>query len=145
MAVYECYVDGASRGQGVKPIGYGAIAVVIFRNHKKIGEFARALGQRTNNEAEYEAVFTAVMMCWAADLSDPLIYSDSQLVTNQVNGLWQVKQASLYPIWHSISQIAEVYHFRVRQVPRNHVSLADALANQVLDDVLNTPFMKDSQ
>ena len=52
----EVFCDGASRGQGQKKVGDAACAVVVYKNRKKIAQFARGLGHRSNNEAEYEAV-----------------------------------------------------------------------------------------
>lgn len=131
----EVFVDGASRGQGAKKNvpGDAAIGVAIYKNQKMIGQIARGLGKRTNNEAEYEAVLLGVMICWAADLNDPIIYSDSALVTKQVNREWGCKNASLRPLLLSIREIQEVFRFRLQHVPRNLVWEADALANMFLD------------
>lgn len=134
MAVYECFVDGASRGQGTGDgPGLAACAVVIYRNQKLVGQYARGLGRRSNNEAEYEAVLMAVLMCWAADLKDPIIYSDSTLVVNQVNGDWQCKNETLKPLLLSVNEIQEEFRFRIQHVPRRYVSEADYLANEFLD------------
>lgn len=131
----EVYVDGAARGQGALPgvPGEAACGVVIYKNKKLVGQFARGLGRRSNNEAEYEAVLNALMMCWAADLVDPIIYSDSTLVVNQVNRKWQCKSETLLPYLLTIHDIEEVFRFRLRYVPRREVTQADQLANAFLD------------
>ncbi len=142
MAVYECFVDGASRGQGTRDNegnlvhGHGAAAVLIYKNKKLIGQYARALGRTHNNQAEYEAVLIALMLCWAAGLEDPIIYSDSNLVVNQINGEWDCKNEDLIPLLLSVREIQEVYRFRIRHVPRNLVTEADELVNKFLDDML---------
>lgn len=138
---YEIYVDGAARGQGAtkkKKVGQGACAVMIYRNGKLVAEYTRGLGLVDNNRAEYEAVLLAVIMSWANDaIVDPIIYSDSQMVVNQINGEWECKNYALFPILKSIKDIQSVFRFRVVQVPRNLVSEADALANDYLDDLLS--------
>jgi len=142
MAVYECFVDGASRGQGTRDgegnlvHGHGAAAVLIYKNKKLIGQYARALGRTHNNQAEYEAVLIALMLCWAAGLEDPIIYSDSNLVVNQINGEWDCKNEDLIPLLLSVREIQEVYRFRIRHVSRNVVTEADELVNKLLDDML---------
>lgn len=136
MAVYEIFVDGASRGQGREKLGLASCAVVIYRNQKLVGQFARGLGRRTNNEAEYEAVLTGLIMAWAADLKDPLIWSDSQLVVNQVNGIWQCHHESLLPLLLSIREIQEEFRFRLQYVPRKNVGDADYLAKAFLDQLI---------
>lgn len=129
----EVFIDGASRGQGVKDtIGDAAIGIAIYKNKKMIGQYARGLGKRTNNEAEYEALITALQLCWAADLKDPIIYSDSALVCKQVNKEWNCNE-TLRPLLLSVHEIQEIYRFRLQQVPRATVWEADALANLFLD------------
>lgn len=153
MAV-EVFVDGASRGQGRKhdPSHYdevveadgsksriyhgeAACAVVIYSNKKKIVEYARGLGRRTNNEAEYEAVLTALLICSMADLPDPIIYSDSLVVVNQINGDWECHTERLLPLLKSIQIIRDdgAFRFRIQQVPRDYVHEADQLAKEFLD------------
>jgi ribonuclease HI len=48
---------------------------------------------RTNNQAEYEALVKALD---EFVILEDTILSDSQLVVNQVNGLWKVKNQKLY-------------------------------------------------
>lgn len=131
------YVDGASRGQGANKVGDGAVGVVIYRNGKLVGQYARGLGKRNNNECEYEAVLTALLLCWAApNLADPIIYSDSALVVKQVNREWSCNNPALVPLLMSIREIQEVFRFRIQQVPRKVVYEADLLANMFLDKLL---------
>lgn len=142
MAMYECFVDGASRGQGTRDEegnllnGHGAAAVLIYKNKKLIGQYARALGKTHNNQAEYEAVLLALTMCWSAGLEDPIIYSDSNLVVNQITGEWDCKNEDLIPLLLSIKEIEAVYRFRVKHVPRSFVAEADELANKILNEML---------
>lgn len=136
MPLYEILVDGASRNNG-KPYSQGSCAIVMYKNKKQIGQYVRGLGHVTNNAAEYEAVIMGVMACWFAELENPVIYSDSQLVCKQVNGEWQCRNADLYPLYLSIKEIQEVYDFRLVQVPRKEVHQADQLNNALLDDLTN--------
>lgn len=140
-SLIECFVDGAARGQGSVEgdtnRGDGAAAVLIYQNRKLIGQYARGLGRRTNNEAEYEAVLLALILCWAANLTDPIIYSDSTVVVNQINKKWQCKSPDLQSLLASVKEIEEEFRFRVVHVKRNQVSEADRLANQMLDKLDN--------
>lgn len=137
MPLYEAYVDGAARGAGVDkvPTGEGACAVVLYENRKPIGQYARLLSYCTNTHAEYEAVLMAALMCWAADYTDPIIYSDSEPVVNQINGKYSCDNPRLKPLLMSIKEISSVFRFRVVHVPRSHVSHADAMANAMLDQL----------
>lgn len=129
----EVFCDGASRGQGQKKMGEAACAAVVYKNRKKIAQFARGLGPRTNNEAEYEAVIAGLLICSMADLVDPIIYTDSAVVANQINGRWKCKNESLIPLLMTVEEIRAEYNFRVVQVARSFVWEPDALAKMFLD------------
>lgn len=131
----EVFCDGASRGQGQKKFGEASCGVVVYKNRKKIAQFARGLGPRTNNEAEYEAVIAGLLICSMADLVDPIIYTDSAVVANQVNGKWKCKNSALMPLLMTVEEIKAEFNFRVVQVPRAFVWEPDGLANEFLDQL----------
>jgi ribonuclease HI len=133
--VIECFADGGSRGQGQKKVGEAACAVFIYKNRRLYAQFARGLGKKNNNEAEYEAVLHAILMCVMADLPDPIIYSDSAVVVNHVNGKWACSAPDLLPLLMSIKSIQEKYRFRLVQVPRELVHEPDRLVNDFLDNL----------
>jgi len=129
----EVFCDGASRGQGQKKIGEASCAVVVYKNRKKIAQFARGLGKRSNNEAEYEAVIAGLLICSMSDFLDPILYTDSAVVANHINGNWKCKNKSLLPLLMTVQDIREEFKFRLVQVQRNFVWEPDALCNQFLD------------
>jgi len=135
----EVFIDGASRGvgSGVKAShGEAACAVVIYKKQRKIAEFARPLGMRTNNEAEYEALISALLICsMSTEIDDPIIYSDSAVVVNQVNGKWKCTTKGLIPLLMSVNIIKNEYRFRLIQVPRDYVRAPDSLVNACLDQL----------
>jgi ribonuclease HI len=131
----EVFCDGASRGQGQKKFGEASCSAVVYKNRKKIAQFARGLGYRTNNEAEYEAVIAGVLICSMADLMDPILYTDSAVVANQFNGIWQCRNRTLVPLLMTLEDIRSEYKFRIVQVPRSFVWEADALASAFLDQL----------
>ncbi|MCA1807616.1 MAG: ribonuclease HI family protein [Actinobacteria bacterium] len=149
MSLYEVYVDGASRGQGSKnsdgtreKLGHGAAAVLIYKNKKLIGQYARGLGKVSNNVAEYEAVLLGLIMCWSADLERPIVYCDSETIVNQILGKSNCKSENLLPLLRSVKEIELVYPFTIVQVPRKDVSEADALADAFLNQMLEPPMKK---
>lgn len=131
----EVFCDGASRGQGQKKNGEASCAAVVYKNRKKVAQFARGLGSRSNNEAEYEAVIAGLLICSMSDFKDPIIYTDSAVVANHISGRWKCKNAALLPLLMTIEDIKEEYPFRVLQVPRSFVWEADMLANEFLDQL----------
>ena len=70
-----------------------------------------------------------------ADLVDPIIYTDSAVVANQINGKWECKNRLLIPLLMTIEEIKLEYNFRIVQVPRAFVWEPDALANAFLDEL----------
>lgn len=136
--MYEVFVDGAARGQGMTDDpkrGNAAIGIAIFKNQELVGQYARALGRRSNNEAEYEALITGLLICWSADIPDPLFYSDSQMVVNQVTGQVQCRSPLLIPLLATVVELQKIYTFRIKHVPRKYVRVADKLAKDTLDDL----------
>lgn len=131
--IIEVFCDGASRGQGQKKIGEAACAVSVYRNRKKIAQFARGLGARTNNEAEYEAVISGLLICSMGEFYNPVIYTDSSVVANHINHKWKCSNDSLIPLLMTIEDIREEFNFKVVQVERNFVWEPDALCNEFLD------------
>lgn len=141
----EVYIDGACRGNGLdkgSPTGESSLGIAVYRNGKMVGQFCRPLGQRTSNEAEYEALIHALFWCWSLSALDPaflspLIYTDSLTVYKQVQGEWNCKSKYLLPLLASVNKFRESgYNFSIQHVKRRVVWEADALANMVLDDVL---------
>lgn len=129
----EVFCDGASRGQGQKKVGEASCAAIVYKNRKKVAQFARGLGLRTNNEAEFEAVISALLICSMSDFHDPIIYTDSAVVANQINRKWECRNNSLLPLLMTIEDIKEEFNFKIVQVERNFVWEPDELCNQFLD------------
>ena len=134
--MYEIFVDGASRGQGVKGVeARAACAFVAYEKRRRIAQFARTLGPRSNNEAEYEALIMALLAARSGGYTDPIVYSDSKLVVMQVNGEWKCNNKNLVPLLHSVRILQEDYRFKLVQVDRSFVHEADHLANVCLDNL----------
>lgn len=63
---------------------------------EQIFEFRRAIGEGTNNLAEYAALLTLVKEVQRRDIKEIKIKGDSQLIVNQVNGIWKAKDPRMY-------------------------------------------------
>lgn len=85
--VLEIYTDGAARGNP----GQAACAYVFVRDGEVIYQEALYLGEVTNNQAEYQALINALDKAIEFSRWDVKVYSDSQLLTNQMNKRWRVK------------------------------------------------------
>ena len=83
----ELFIDGSADLQS-KTAGIGG---VIFVNQEKFKFFPEYLHDSTNNEAEYESLIFGIEMLIENKLFNANIFSDSQLVVNQVNGIYKIK------------------------------------------------------
>jgi probable phosphoglycerate mutase len=127
----EIFIDGAARGNP----GESGIGVLIKETDDKIREIKKYLGTKTNNQAEYTALITALES--AQDLKNKKIkiFTDSLLVANQINGLWKVKHPEIIPLNKKAKELFKTYlSVSIQHVPREQNSEADRLANLAIDE-----------
>ena len=128
---YTANIDGAARGNP-GPAAYG---IVIRRpdgaTHESLGKY---IGRTTNNVAEYYALIAALDYAAASGIKRLRVYSDSQLIVNQIKGLYKVKHPDLRPLHERAKkQAATLESFTIQYVPREQNRDADDLANAALD------------
>jgi acyl dehydratase/ribonuclease HI len=128
---YTANIDGAARGNP-GPAAYG---VVVRRpdgtTHESLGKY---IGRATNNVAEYYALIAALDYAAANGIRRLRVYSDSQLIVNQIKGLYKVKHPDLRPLHERAKkQAATLETFTIQYVPREQNRDADDLANAALD------------
>ena len=132
---YLIYTDGGSRGN---PGISGAGAIIMNSEGTVIKEISEYLGHKTNNYAEYYSLLFALN--GAIDLginhSDIEIFMDSKLVVEQVNGNWKVKSENIKLIHNQIMELLKFFSsFKLKHIPRELNTSADALANKAMDSV----------
>lgn len=128
------YVDGASRGN---PGEAGIGVAVEYEDGKRIGYYSY-IGTSTNNVAEYQALLTALKIAKKNCLSTVEIFSDSQLVCHQINGVYKVKNAGLKPYYQeALDYITGFEKFSITHVRREKNKDADKLANMAIDTKQN--------
>jgi len=127
----EVYVDGGSRGNP-GPAGGG---FAVFRGGENVLEGSEFYGEKTNNQAEYLALRTALREVYGhfPDLKIHC-FMDSQLVVEQMNGNYRVKSKNVRPLFDEVQRIAGQFKaFTVEHVERAQNELADRLANEAMD------------
>jgi len=133
--------DGGSRGNP----GPAAIGVVFFDSEfNVIHNFKKTIGKATNNEAEYQAIIQALDILirskWFAENNishkEVVCRLDSQLVVEQINGNYKIKQDHLKLFIAQIRQMISEMHLNISfvHIPREENKLADKLVNQALDE-----------
>lgn len=129
----KVYTDGGSRGNP----GPAAYAVVITdESGKVVKEYGRYLGRMTNNEAEYNGAISALKEALAIGADEIEVFSDSEVMVRQVNGVYRCKAANLQPFLDEVRSLRTKFkQATFKNVPREHpmVSRADFLLNQEQD------------
>ncbi len=128
------YCDGGSRGNP----GPSAIGVYISSLNK---EYSKFIGEATNNEVEYQAVIFALKKVKhliggkKAEKSEIEIKIDSELIANQLNGKYKIKEKTLVPffieIWNLKQDFGKVNFIHI---PREENKKADWLVNRELNN-----------
>ena len=130
------YTDGGSRGNP-GPAGTGI--VIEYGSNKK--EYSEFLGnKKTNNEAEYEALVFALKkaksLVGKKKAKDSMVkcYTDSELMTKQLNHEYKIQNEGIKPlffeIWNLMLDFGKVEVIHVR---REKNKRADQLANEAMD------------
>jgi len=128
-------VDGASNALGV-----GAWIIVITPEGIKLEHSFRLGFKASNNEVEYEA-----LLAWLRVLSDLCakkveIYSDSQLVVNQVQGRFEAKDPWMVEYLRLVKQTMDCFlSVKVVQVAKGQNRHADSLATLVASSTEGIP------
>ncbi|HHV79142.1 MAG TPA: Nif3-like dinuclear metal center hexameric protein [Firmicutes bacterium] len=123
----EIYVDGASSGNP----GDAGIGLVIKEKGCNPVEKSEYIGQATNNVAEYKAVIRALE--WAAEAGAAVVtvFSDSELVVNQLNGDYGIRDPELRQLFSQIESLLKNFEcVQFVKVPREENCLADRLAKR---------------
>lgn len=127
------YCDGGSRGNP-GPAGIG----IYIPQLKK--EYSKFLGEMTNNEAEYQAAIFALKKIKhliggeKAEKAEIEIKMDSELIVNQLNGKYKIKEKSLVPFFIEIWNLKQDFgNVKFIHIPREENREADRMVNKELD------------
>jgi ribonuclease HI len=132
--------DGAARGNP-GPASCGAILVDASTlgardaDPRPLAVIARPLGRQTNNVAEYAGVLLALRRAQELEAAEVELLLDSNLVVEQLNGRWKVRDAKLRPLHEEARRLLGGFRrWTATHVRREGNRAADALANLALDD-----------
>jgi ribonuclease HI/probable phosphoglycerate mutase len=128
--VWTITTDGAARGNP----GPAAIAYIIERDGEKDVQYKECLGEATNNVAEYQALIRALEKARELGGKRLAIQSDSDLMVQQMNGQYKVKNPGLLALYEKARQLCKAFEsVTFRHIRREENSRADRLCNQALD------------
>lgn len=121
---WVAYVDGSSTGEGS-----GAGVVLRGPDQEELRYALKFDFPATNNEAEYEAVLSAMEIARQMGITDIEIRSDSRVVVEQVNGSYAAQETRMSKCLEKVHQFYSHFHrIVVVKIPREKIGLADALS-----------------
>lgn len=137
--------DGGARGNP----GPAAIGIVFYDEQgKELHRYHKTIGRATNNEAEYQAIIKALELLmqskWFAQNNvaekEVICRLDSQLVVEQINGRYKIKQEHIKLLIAQLRQMIGEMQLNISfvYIPRTENKLADKLVNKALDHELKS-------
>jgi ribonuclease HI len=135
---FTIFFDVASKGNP-GPAGYGFYIVSPFLSNDIMR--SESIGTATNNVAEYSGILAA--LTWLQNLIvehhllvELTIKGDSQLVINQLLGIYRVKQSTMVEYHHKSSKIInqlrrDGHTVNLEHIVRKFNSVADKLSSDV--------------
>jgi deoxyadenosine/deoxycytidine kinase/ribonuclease HI len=134
--LYTLHFDGACRGNPSNILGLGAIIydqnnIVIASNSRKCN-----MEGGTNNIAEYLSLIDGLRLAQSKKIDNILVEGDSQLIINQINGIYKVNSPILIRYYTIVKKIMDSFvNIQFRHIRREFNKNADSLANKALDDI----------
>ncbi|XP_077249113.1 uncharacterized protein LOC143888546 [Tasmannia lanceolata] len=122
--IWEVYVDGSSNKGGC---GAG---LILTGPDSFTADYALRFGFRaSNNEAEYEALLAGMNLAVQVKAQRLRAYCDSQLVANQIQGVYEARDERMVKYLSKVRQLASKFKsFEVIRIPRTENAKADVLS-----------------
>jgi ribonuclease HI len=125
------FTDGGSRGNP-GPAAYGY--VLEAGDGTVLAAHGERIGVATNNIAEYRALVEGLRKAADLQVDEVEVVSDSELLVNQMQGNYKVKNEALRELWLDANELADrLEKVTFTAVRREHNELADQLVNEALD------------
>jgi len=125
------YTDGGSRGN---PGPAAAAFILTDKNGHRLLARAFFIGECTNNVAEYTAIIKALDAAKQLDAEDIKLFSDSELLVQQLLGKYKVKSDNLKPLFRQAVDLLNGFKkWDVQHITRDKNKQADRLVNQALN------------
>jgi len=125
----KIFIDGASSGN---PGPAGAGIVILDAQNRLVLQEAVPLGKATNNQAEYLALLLALRHLVALGNPKAVVYTDSELLYNQLTGRYRVRADHLRSLHLLARAYLQTLKVPVEWVARERNQQADRLARKAV-------------
>ena len=130
MKVLELYIDGACQGNP----GEAGVGVVVIQHNRVIKKFSQAIGEATNNIAEYMALIFGLQEALMLRADKVKVNTDSELLYYQIKGEYKIKNPHLRFLHSQAQRLLKGFKSAdIHQIPREKNRQADALAAQAIE------------
>ncbi|GKV35987.1 hypothetical protein SLEP1_g44174 [Rubroshorea leprosula] len=131
---WTLYVDGASSSKGS-----GAGALLIDPDGYRSEHALKFNFDATNNMAEYEALLLGLQLALELKISAIQVYSDSQLVVNQIKSLCEVVDPVMMKYVALVAELkCRFQRFCLSKIPRAENEQVDSLSKFASNSSLNS-------
>ena len=121
---YYIYCDGGTSNNQTPEFRRAYYSYKIYDNDRNVidEKYQEPLGTQTNNEAEYLALIMALEKI-PDSVEEITVYSDSQLVVNQLNGTFAIKKPYLRELVQRVKdyQISKKIPIFLLWTPRENI------------------------
>jgi len=130
LKTLKIFFDGSSHGNP----GPSGIGIIVFdESGRVLDKISSFIGFGTNNEAEYRALIEALRKALHLGAEKVELYSDSELVVNQIRGVYSVKDEKLKRLHLKCVELLKNFkEYEISYVPRELNAEADRLANEAI-------------
>lgn len=129
------FTDGGARGNP-GPAGMGGVLKDPATN-QVLEDFGGYLGERTNNQAEYEALLEGLKRAKAKGATHVDCFLDSQLVVEQLKRNYRVKDPELAKLFVKVWNLTQEFSkITFTHIPREQNAAADKKVNEAIDSGL---------
>jgi ribonuclease HI len=139
LSKIKVFTDGAAR---INP-GHAGIGVTVYdENDFIIKTHKEYIGEATNNQAEYKAlvksleVIKKIIENNEVDIDEIEFYSDSELMVNQINFDYRVKEPDLAVLNIKFHVLIKKLNkpYKIYYIARDKNKNSDRLANKAIDE-----------
>jgi ribonuclease HI len=135
LGYYLLNTDGGNlRRRPGEPLTNAAIGALLrTRRLAPVAQISKPIGPATHNVAEYRALIEGLTLARRHGVPHIRVYTDSELVVDQVNGVSSVRQEHLQELHAAASGLVALFKsIRVSWVPREMNAAADRLVRDAL-------------